>query len=180
MRAAHDDDGVEPITLAPAWLVDLTIVLGLAVVVLGAWLIKEVNEPNAMASRRAAIAPSEASKIVDRNLLIVAGSLPGSYAADRTTDAVFIDRVTGQTLTGPEELGAAIGGDIPFFNSPVRTTPIEVAGNVAVYGTTWGLGTPSEQRGAGIVIVTFEGNRISREVVVPMGGVRASDRLIGT
>ena len=116
MRAAHDDDGVEPITQAPAWLVDLTLVLGLAVVVLGAWLIKELKEPSAVDQRRAAIAASEARRVIDRNVLVIAGSLPGSYGENRTPDAVFIDRVTGETLTGPEELGAALGGKIPFFN----------------------------------------------------------------
>jgi hypothetical protein len=92
------------------------------------------------------------------------------------TDAVFIDRTTGETLSGAKELAAASGD---FFNDPVRTTMVEVAGgNVAVYGASWGLGTASERRGAGIVIVTFEDGKVSREVVIPMGGVRATDDLL--
>lgn len=46
MQAPDAFDVDEPRNEAPAWLVDLTIVLGLAVIVLGVWLFKEVrSEP---------------------------------------------------------------------------------------------------------------------------------------
>lgn len=97
-----------------------------------------------------------------------------------TADSLFIDRTTGVQLTGTEQLeDAVLNGDVGFSFDPVRTTDVEVArGDVAVYGTRWGLGTASERRFAAIVIVTFEDGKILREVVIPMKGVRATDDLL--
>jgi hypothetical protein len=72
-----------------------------------------------------------------------------------------------------------LSGAVGFSFDPVRTTDIEVArGDVAIYGTTWGLGTDSERRSAAVVIVTFDDGKIVREVVIPMDGVRATDDLV--
>jgi hypothetical protein len=51
-------------------------------------------------------------------------------------------------------------------------------GDVAVYGVSWGLNDATQRRGAGIVIVTFEDGKISRELVFEMGGVRATDDML--
>jgi hypothetical protein len=169
----------EPVTRTPAWLIDLTILLGLSVVVLGAWLIQELRAQPEVSARRALTVPA-ATRIIDTEIGAFGSYLAGAYSAIHTADAVLVDRTTGEELHGREELRAAIaGGTIRFAYSPVRTTDVERVGDdVAVYGLSWGLDTPSQQRGAGIVIVTFEDGKISREVVVPMGGVRATDSLL--
>lgn len=182
MDTPESFDAEQVRTEAPAWLVDLSIALGAAVIILSVWLIKEVRSdpeqvvadpPPASAAPQGAISGPVAADIVDRRL----GSLYLDLATRsiRADDAVWIDRTTGETLRGAAFAGAT--GD--FFNGPVRTTPVEVAtGNVAVYGVSWGLDDPTERRGAGIVIVTFEDGKISREVVFEMGGVRATDDML--
>ena len=170
----------EPRREGPAWFADLAIALGLGLVVLGAWLIQERwSEPD-LPAEPVALPLTEATKLIDGYLLVVQGSLPAPYKETHTADAVLIDRATGQALHGVEGYDAAeMASSVAFLNDPVRTTDVEMASdNVAVFGTSWGLGTESERRGAGIVIVTFEGDKISREVVIPMGGVRATDDLL--
>ena len=183
MQTPESFDAEQVRTEAPAWLVDLSIALGAAVIILGVWLIKEVRSdpgrvaadpPPAAAAPQGSISGPVATDIVDRRL----GSfdLPLATRSIRADDAVWIDRTTGETLRGPAASAGATGD---FFNSPVRTTPVEVAtGDVAVYGVSWGLGDSTERRGAGIVIVTFEDGKISREVVFEMGGVRATDDML--
>jgi hypothetical protein len=183
-RSAHGGpspegpDAYEPHTEAPAWLVDLAVVLGIAVVG-RIWLIDERrSEPEAPAAS-STISVSEATDIISRELGPCRRSCPMCTGPLYTADSVFIDRTTGETLTGASELEDAVAPEaVTFSHSPVRTTPIEVAGNVAVYGTTWGLNTESRRRGAGIVIVTFDEGKISRDFVMPMEGVRATDDLL--
>jgi hypothetical protein len=182
MKTPESFDAEQVRTVAPAWLVDLSVVLGAAVIILGVWLIKEVRSnpeqlvadpPAAAAAPHGSISGPVATDIVKRRL----GSLylEGATRSIRSDDAVWIDRTTGETLRGSAFAGAT--GD--FFNDPVRTTPVEVAtGDVAVYGVSWGLGDATNRRGAGIVIVTFEDGKISREVVFEMGGVRATDDML--
>jgi hypothetical protein len=179
MQAPDPFDADEPRTEAPAWLVEIAFLLGVAVIGLGAWLINELRaEPEGPAAP-AAISVTAATEIINTEFGALQSYLPEVYGPLHTADALFIDRTTGQTLTVTEELEDAIAREaVAFAHYPVRTTEVEVAGNVAVYGTTWGLNTDSERRGAGIVIVTFEGGRISREVVMSMEGVRATDDLL--
>ena len=178
-QTPEGSDVYEPRTEAPAWLVDLAVVLGIAVVGLGIWLVRERgSEPDDRAASTV-ISASEATEVIDRELGAVQAFLPDIYGPLHTAEAAFIDRTTGETLTGAAELENAIAREaVAFSHSPIRTTPIEVADDVAVYGMTWGLDTQSQRRGAGIVIVTFDGRRISREVVMPMEGVRATDDLL--
>ena len=179
MHAPEGSDAYEPRTEAPAWLVDIAVVLGIAVIGLAIWVIEErSSEPEAPAASTT-ISVSEATDIISRELGAVQAFLPHVYGPLHTADSVFIDRTTDETLIGTSELEDAIAREaVAFSHSPIRTTPIVVAGNVAVYGTTWGLNTESRRRGAGIVIVTFDEGKISREVVMPMGGVRATDDLL--
>jgi hypothetical protein len=182
MSTPESFDAEQVRTEAPAWLVDLSIVLGAAVIILGVWLIKEVRSdpehlgadaPPAAAAPRASISGPVATDIVDRRLVSL--YLEGATRSIRADDAVWIDRTTGEMLIG--SAFARSTGD--FLNDPVRTTPGEVAtGDVAVYGVSWGLGDPTDRRGAGIVIVTFEDGKIAREVVFEMGGVRATDDML--
>jgi hypothetical protein len=171
---------------APAWLVDLTVVLGLAAIVLAVWLFTELRSDPV--GRHAEDAPvtslpvlqREATGLINKELAAMRSFLPGVYGPMRTDDASFIDRTTGVHLIGADELeDALLNGDVGFSFDPVRTTDIEVAqGDVAIYGTTWGLGTDSERRSAAIVIVTLEDGKIVREVVMRMAGVRATDDLV--
>jgi hypothetical protein len=177
--SSFENAGEEPVTRIPVWLIDLTILLGLFVVVLGAWLIQELRaQPEG--SVHPALTVPEATRIIDTEIGAFGSYLAGAYSAIHTSDAVLVDRTTGEQLRGQDDLRAAIaGGTIRFAYSPVRTTDVELAGDdVAVYGLSWGLDSPSQRRGAGIVIVTFEDGKISREVVMPMGGVRATDSLL--
>lgn len=179
MRAPDVSDVAEPRPQAPAWLVDLTIVLGLVVVVLGAWLVNELRSESEASSGRAEISVRDATSLIDQELGAIKAFLPAMYGPLHTTDAVFIDRTTGARLSGPRELEVALASDaVAFSHSPVRTTPVEVVDDMAVYGVSWGLNTASKRRGAGIVIVSFEGGKIAREVLIPMGGVRATDDML--
>lgn len=182
MKTPDAFDLEEPRTQAPAWLVDLTIVLGLAVIVLGARLFQELrSEPEApeAAPTVPAISSREATEILDAELGALKAFLPDVYGPMHTPDSVFIDRTSGVRLSGADQLEHAIANeDVGFAVDPVRTSKVVVAhGDVAVYGTTWG-GTPTERRNPGIVIVTLEDGKISREVIIPMGGVRANDDLL--
>lgn len=180
MKTPESFDAEQVRKEAPAWLVDLSIALGAAVIILGVWLIKEVRSDPQQLSADAASAPRGsisgpvATDIVNRRLVSL--YLEGATRSIRADDAVWIDRTTGEMLRGSAFARAT--GD--FFNDPVRTTPVELAtGNVAVYGVSWGLNDATQRRGAGIVIVTFEDGKIAREVVFEMGGVRATDDMLG-
>jgi len=180
METPDSFDVEEPRTKAPPWLVDLTLLLGLAVIVLAVWLIGELRTDADGSAVPRGISASEARQTIDKELGAIKAFLPRTYGPLHTADAIFIDRITGETLSGPDELEQALARDaVTLSHLPVRTTALEVAhGDVAVYGMTAGLNTASERRAAGIVIVTFEGDKISREVVIPMEGVRATDDLL--
>jgi len=121
----------EPVTRSPVWLIDLTILLGLSVVVLGAWLIQELRaQPEG--SAQPALTVSEATRIIDTEIGAFGSYLAEAYSAIHTADAVLVDRTTGEELRGQDELRAAIAdGTIRFAFSPVRTT------DVSASGTTW-------------------------------------------
>ena len=181
---AFDDE--RPPSDIPAWLVDLTIVLGVAVIVLGLWLFREtrtVSEAEEARGTSPAVGLTnlrhELPGLIEMELGALKSFLPDVYGPMHTPDSAFIDRTAGVRLTGAEQLeDALLNGDVGFSFDPVRTTDVEIAqGDVAVYGTTWG-GTVGQRRFAAIVIVTFEDGRIAREVVIPMDGVRATDDLL--